>query len=82
MSTHALRLVRDAIPAETQVPLSALNRDVRGLGMLVGTALLSATTLKEQVCVRGTQQVIVVRGSTAPTHETHLEENNGSVRHP
>jgi LacI family transcriptional regulator, repressor for deo operon, udp, cdd, tsx, nupC, and nupG len=65
-----------------QPPLSALSRDVRGLGMLVGTALISATTLKEQVCVRGHQQVIVVRGTTAPNHEASPKENNGSVRHP
>jgi LacI family repressor for deo operon, udp, cdd, tsx, nupC, and nupG len=64
-----------------QPPLSTLSRDVRGLGMLVGTALISATTLKGQVSVRGHQQVIVERGTTAPAHRSSSKENNGSVRH-
>jgi LacI family transcriptional regulator, repressor for deo operon, udp, cdd, tsx, nupC, and nupG len=57
----------------TQPPLSALSRDVRGLGVLVGSALMSATTAKKPVSLPGHHPIIVERGTTAPARSTSLE---------
>lgn len=54
-------------------PLSALSRDVRGIGELVGAALTAAITARRPISLTGPQPIIVERGTTAPPHNAPHE---------